>query len=333
MTPARRPAKAAPRPVVGLSRLPPLTALRAFVVTARRLSFTEAAAELHVTPAAIGQQIRQLEEHIGAPLFHRLRGGLELTEGGQALAPGLTEAFQLALDTIVRATRPAEEAPIRISVPPSFASRWLAPRLDALREVAPGLKVTVDASARLSDFAADEVDCVIRYGAGRYPGLACERLFEEAVLPVCSPAFAEAHGLYRGPGALAGVPLLHEEGPERDADCPDWRAWLRAHGLPSRLAEDGIGLGQSSLVLEAAAAGMGIGLGKLRLAEADLAAGRLVSPFGNPWPVAFSYHFVAPPEAMSRPGVARFRDWLHAEARRQDDLQAWAGPAARTAAE
>ena len=95
MTPARRPAKAAPRPVVGLSRLPPLTALRAFVVTARRLSFTEAAAELHVTPAAIGQQIRQLEEHIGAPLFNRQRGALELTSVGMELRPGLTEAFEV----------------------------------------------------------------------------------------------------------------------------------------------------------------------------------------------------------------------------------------------
>ena len=318
--------------IVGLSRLPSLNALRAFVVTARRLSFGDAAAELCVTPAAIGQQIRQLEDHIGTPLFNRQRGELELTEAGHALAPGLSEGFQLVLDTIARATRPAEEAPIRISAPPSFVSRWLVPRIDALREVAPELRMTVDASARLSDFAADEVDYVIRYGAGHYPGLAVERLFEEAVAPLCSPAFAEAHGLHEGPAALAGAPMLHEDGPERDPGCPDWRAWLRAHGLSPLIASDGVRLGQSSHVIEAAAAGMGIGLGKLRLAEPDLAAGRLVIPFGAPWPTQSAYYFIAPPESMARPGVARFRDGLRAEARRAGALE-WSDPVVRVAAE
>lgn len=321
------------REAVGLSRLPPLTALRAFVVTARHLSFTLAAAELHVTSAAIGQQIRLLEEHIGTPLFNRQRGALELTAAGEALAPGLTEGFQVVLEAVSRVTMAKEDAPIRVSVPPSFASRWLIPRLDALRKVAPELEVTVDASARLSDFAADEVDCVVRYGSGAYPGLVSERLFTEAVLPVCAPDFAQEHGLYDGPEAIAGAPVLHEDGPERDASCPDWRTWLRAQGLSGRLARDGIRLSQSSLVLEAAAAGKGIGLGKLRLAEADLAAGRLVSPFGAAWPVEFSYHFLAPAEKLQLPAVARFRDWLHAEAEAQDARAVWARVIDRTAAE
>lgn len=111
------------RPSVALSRLPPLTALRAFVVTARHLNFIRAAAELHVTPAAVGQQVRLLEDHIGVPLFHRQRGTLELTSAGQALTPGLTEAFELVVETISRATAARGDAPIRISVSPSFASR------------------------------------------------------------------------------------------------------------------------------------------------------------------------------------------------------------------
>lgn len=320
------------RPPVSLSRLPPLTGLRAFVVTARHGSFAEAAAELNVTTAAVGQQIRALEAHVGAPLFHRRRGVLALTEAGRALAPGLTEGFQLLLDTVVRATRPAAEAPVRLSAPPSFVSRWLVPRLDALRAVAPEFRVTVDASDRLTDFAADAVDCVIRYGAGPYPGLVAERLFGEAVLPVCSPGFAAAHGLGRGAGGvadtLAEVPLLHEEGPEQDPGCPDWRRWLRLHGLSPRLASEGMRLGQSSLILEAAAAGMGLGLGKLRLAEADLASGRLVSPFGAPWPGDHAYHFLAPAEAMARPAVARLRDWLREQARQGPRLPAGVGIAA-----
>lgn len=315
---------------LALSRLPPLTALRVFVVTARHLNFTRAAAELHVTPAAVGQQIRLLEEHVGVALFDRQRGALTLTAAGLELAPGLTEAFHLLADTIARVLRPQEETPIRISVPPSFASRWLVPRLDGLRALAPELQVVVDASARLADFGTDAVDCVIRYGAGVYPGLATERLFDEAVVPVCAPDFAAAHGLGHGPARLADVPLLHEDGPERDASCPDWGTWLRAHGLSPRLARDGIRLGQSSLVLEAAAAGKGIGLGKLRLAEADLATGRLIVPFGTPWPVAFSYYFVAPPEKMRLPGVVQFRDWLRAQ---MGTGATWAPPALHTAAE
>lgn len=193
--------------------------------------------------------------------------------------------------------------------------------------------MVVDATARLSDFAADEVDCVVRYGAGVYPGLVAERLLPEAVLPVCSPDFAAAHRLERGPAVLGSVPLLHEDGPERDASCPDWGGWLRSHGLSSRLARDGVRLSQSSLVLEAAVAGMGLGLGKLRLAEADLAAGRLVSLFGAPWPVGFSYHFLAPAEKLQRPAIARFRAWLQAEPRRHEEQLTWMPAGARTAAE
>lgn len=299
---------------LSLARLPPLTSLRAFVVTARHRSFAGAADELHVTAAAVGQQIRQLEDHLGQPLFHRHRGQLELTPAGTALTPGLTEAFEVALEAISRVIDEAPELSIRVSVPPSFASKWLVPRLDALNEAVPGLRVVVDTSTRLTDFAEEDVDCVVRYGAGPYSGLVSERLFSEAVAPVCSPSFAADWGLDRGPEALADAPVLHEDGPERDPSCPDWHTWLRARKLPGRLVRGGLFLTQSSLVLEAAAAGKGIGLGKLRLAQDDIAQGRLVVPFGAPWPVEFSYHFVAPPHKAGLGPVTQFRAWLRAEA-------------------
>lgn len=299
---------------MSLARLPPLTALRAFVVTARNQSFARAADELHVTAAAVGQQVRLLEDHLGQPLFNRLRGRLELTSAGQSLVPGLTEAFDMVLETMGRVVGEAAETQVRVSVPPSFASKWLIPRLEALRLAAPDLEVLVDATTRLADFATEDVDCAIRYGPGVQGGLESERLLSEAVLPVCSPAFAAEHGLERGVEALAGAPVLHEEGPEQDSSCPDWRTWLRAQGLSGRLARDGFRLTQSSLILDAAAAGQGIGLGKLRLAEQDLATGRLVSPFGAPWAVEFGYFFVAPPHKARLPAVARFRAWLRDEA-------------------
>lgn len=297
-----------------LARLPPLTALRAFVATARHLSFTRAADELHVTSAAIGQQIRLLEDHLGQSLFLRNRGQLQLTDAGQTLMPGLTDAFDRVLEAVSRLASNVETAPIRVSVAPSFASKWLVPRLANLRDSAPGLDVLVDASARLADLANDDTDCVIRYGSGAYPGLVVDRLFSEAVLPVCSPGFAERHGLYRGPDALFGVPLLHEDGPERDASCPDWLDWLRVAGISWRYGDSGVRLNQSSLIVDAAMAGQGIGLGKLRLVEADLAAGRLVSPFGEPQPVEFSYFFAATPGKARLARVELFRDWLQAQA-------------------
>ena len=300
-----------------LARLPPLTALRAFVATAKHLSFTRAADELHVTSAAIGQQIRLLEDHLGQPLFHRDRGQLHLTDAGRELMPGLTEAFDGVVESLSRLSGSDEHAPIRISVAPSFASKWLIPRLDALRRAAPRLEVQVDATPRLVDLQGDDVDCVVRYGMGAYAGLVTDRLFGEAVLPVCSPDFAMRHGLYGRPEALADVPLLHEDGFERDPSCPDWKTWLRAAGLPSRLASGGVGFSLSSLVLDAAAAGQGIGLAKYRLAEPDFASGRLISPFGTPRAVEFSYFFATTPAKARYPRVELFRDWLLAEARAQ----------------
>ena len=305
-----------------LARLPPLTSLRAFVATARHLNFIRAADELHVTSAAVGQQIRLLEEYLGKPLFHRARGQLQLTPAGQALMPGLTDAFDAVLSAMTQFAASDHDLPIRVSVAPSFASKWLIPRLDALRRAAPALQVLVDASTQLADLEAGDADCVIRYGSGAYPGLVVDHLFSEAVLPVCSPEFAERHSLWAGPQAIEGVPLLHEDGAEHDHSCPDWNAWLRSEGLSYRLPQDGFRLNQSSLVLDAALAGQGLGLGKLRLAEAELKSGRLVSPFGHPQPVRFSYFFASTTHQSQLIGVDLFRNWLQAEARALGALEA-----------
>jgi len=284
-----------------LARLPPLTSLRAFVATARHLSFTRAAEELHVTAAAVGQQIRLLEDYLGQQLFDRVRGQLQLTPAGQLLMPGLTEAFDAVLTAMNRFAASDYDRPVRVSVAPSFASRWLAPRLEALRQAAPGLEVLVDATTQLTDLESGDADCVIRFGSGAYPGLVADQLFSEAVLPVCSPEFADRHQLWGRPDRLADLPLLHEEGAEHDQSCPDWHAWIRTEGYVFRLRAGGFRLNQSSLVLDAALAGQGLGLGKLRLAEAELRRGLLVCPFGKPQPVNFSYFFARPlPRRSSR---------------------------------
>lgn len=307
-----------------MARMPSLNALRVFVVTARHGSFGAAADELRISTAAIGQQVRLLEDHLGGPLFLRNRGRLELTAMAQDILPGLDEAFRLMLGTL---SGMANFKALRISVAPSFAMKWLMPRLDALHAAMPGLDLAIETSAELASFTDGQTDCAIRYGSGHYAGVQTHHLMSEAVLPVCSPRFAEAHGLAaRGPAALTqDVVLLHETGPEYDASCPDWERWLDAQGLTSGdRARGGFRLQQSSLVLEAAAAGKGIALGKLRLAGADLTSGRLVSPFGDPWPIGSAYCFVAPAHAMHDPAVAALFAWLRQEA---SGTPAWADAA------
>ncbi len=298
-----------------LARLPPLTSLRAFVATARHLNFVRAAEELHVTSAAVGQQIRLLEDYLGQPLFNRVRGQLHLTPAGLALMPGLTGAFDAVLAAMAQFVESSDDQPIRVSVAPSFASKWLIPRLDALRRAAPGLQILVDASTQLINLEAGDADCVIRYGSGPYPGLVVDHLFSEAVLPLCSAEFAHTNRLWGNPEAVEGVALLHEEGAEHDHSCPDWAGWLRAAGLSHPQAQGGFRLNQSSLVLDAALAGQGLGLGKIRLAEADIRAGRLVSPFGVPQAVSSSYFFATTAHSARSMRVDLFRQWLLAEAR------------------
>lgn len=301
----------APRPT--LARLPPLTALRAFVASAKQLSFTAAADELHVTSAAVGQQVRLLEEHLGTALFHRNRGQLELTETGRLLMPGLSSAFSSLVETIAALSEADRPAVVRLSVTPSFASKWLVPRLDDLRSAAPNIEVLIEATSQLADIEADDVDCVIRYGPRPAPGLVSEPLLTEAIAPICSPDFARRYRLQRDTDDISGIPLIHEVGPEHDTSCPDWNEWLKSEGLPARNDSGGIRMNLSSLVIDAASAGQGLGLGKLRLCEVDLAAGRLVVPFSHPRPVAFSYFFATVPHKARLPHVDLFRSWLRAQ--------------------
>lgn len=305
-----------------LARLPPLTSLRAFVATARHLNFIRAAEELHVTAAAVGQQIRLLEDYLGRPLFNRVRGQLQLTPAGQLLMPGLTDAFDAVLSAMSRFAASEDDLPVRVSVAPSFASRWLIPRLEALRQAAPGLEVLVDVSTQLTDLDGGDADCVVRFGTGAYAGLVIDQLFSEAVAPVCSPDFADRHQLWERPDRLETVPLLHEDGAEHDQSCPDWHAWTRTEGYSYRLPTGGFRLNQSSLVLDAALAGQGIGLGKLRLAEAELRRGLLVCPFGRAQPVGFSYFFATTSHKAQLMRVDLFRNWIRAEARAAQSIEA-----------
>ncbi|HEY1941656.1 MAG TPA: transcriptional regulator GcvA [Roseiarcus sp.] len=301
--------------------LPPLNALRAFEAAARHMSLTLAAAELHVTPAAISHQVRLLEDHIGLPVFERNGRGLALTDAGAAGLRDLREGFARLSDAMDAIASLGEAGALTVSVAPSFAAKWLLPRLGAFERLHPEIDVHVSASMNLVDFARDRVDVAVRYGPGGYPDVFFEKLLTETVIPVCSPALLEGRML-RAPRDLLDLPLLHDDSPDNDPSCPSWDMWLRAAGVEGADVERGPRFNQASLVIEAAILGRGVALAKSALAASDLRAGRLVRPIETERPVDFAYYFVAPQPKLNLPKVVYFRDWLRREAGLQADERA-----------
>ncbi len=293
----------------------PLNALRAFESAARHLNFSRAAEDLAVTPGAVGQQIRQLEETIGAPLFVREAKGLQLTALGASALPLITEGLDRlrAASSLLR--EPPRRRQVAISVTPSFASKWLMPRMDDFHRQHPEIEIWVSADMQTIDFTDGATDLAIRYGPGEYPGHVSERLLQESVLPVCAPTLLKGISPIRSPADLAAHTLLHDMSADGDASRPDWSMWLMARGVKHPDPRRGSRFNQSALLIEAAVAGRGVALAKRTLAQADLAAGRLVAPFHDGGAaVDFAYHAVHPRDRQLSSGARTFIDWLRRQA-------------------
>ena len=294
-----------------MRRLPPLNSLRAFEAAARHLSFTKAADELAVTPGAISQQVKLLEETIGVPLFLRNARGLALTEAGLAALPSLRDGFD-RLDTAVRLmTLERRAGRLAVSVAPSFASKWLVPRLDLFQAQHPEIDVYLHAGMELVDFSVDDVDIAIRYGQGNYPDVEVEKLMEERIVPVCAPGLLCGDNPLKKLEDLAGHTLLHDDG--TDHEIATWPMWLKAAGAEVD-GTRGPRFNQSSLVIEAAVAGKGVALAKYALAEADLEAARLVIPFDLTSPTDFASWMVHPAAKAALPEVKAFKAWITEQA-------------------
>jgi LysR family glycine cleavage system transcriptional activator len=294
-------------------RLPPLNALRAFEAAARHLNFSRAADELSVTPGAVSQQIQNLEDYVGAPLFKRTPKGLLLTDAAQTALPALREAFDRLAEAASLLTAAVDGRRLTLTAAPSFAAKWLVPRLGAFEQVHPQVDVWLSAGLELVDLTAGEVDVAIRYGSGRYPGLEVHRLISETVIPVVSPDLLKEHPLDT-PDDLKNHVLLHDGSPDSDDSCPDWTMWLAARGLRGVDGNRGPRFNQSSLVIEAAMNGRGVALAKRTLAQADLDAGRLVAPLQIATAVDFAYYLVHPKAKGRLPQVKAFISWIEAEA-------------------
>lgn len=290
-------------------RLPSLNALRAFEAAARHLSFTRAAEELHVTQAAISHQIKALETDLGIPLFQRVNRTLTLSESGQTLFRGVSEALDIMAVSVERLHHQDRTGALIVSTMDSFAANWLVPRLGRFRETYPEIDVHLSISDESVDFSRSNVDMAVRYGHGDWPGVAVERLLMEEKFPVCAPSLLALGPPLDKPADLKNHTLLHDD------MRVDWRMWLMAAGEAGVDAGKGPGYHHSNLALQAARQGDGVALARSVLVADALATGQLVKPFDFALPAEYAYYVVCPEANLQRPKVRAFRDWLFEEVR------------------
>jgi len=288
-------------------RLPPLNAIRAFEAAARHGSFTKAAVELHVTQGAVSHQVKLLEQWLGMPLFKRQGHFLTLTVQGQSYLPTLSKALDAVASATERLGTGVLAGPLRATVLPSFASKWLIPRLGTFHTQYPGIDLHISTSPGLHNFSLDAFDVGIRSGLGRWAGLRADLIAREALTPMLCPLLAARHRVHR-PDDLAGMTLLHDQ--PRDA----WTRWLEIAGAMDVNAKHGPSFNDAALVLQAAIDGHGVAMGRVFLSAQDVEAGRLVRPFSQTLTNDFSYWLVCPKSTAAKPRIDAFRTWLLAEA-------------------
>lgn len=297
-----------------------LNALRAFEASARHQSFSAAAAELNVTPAAVGQLVRTLEEWLGAPLFHRNQGGkvrLVTTEAAERALPDLRAGFDKLVLGLERLKEGSLNGVLTVTISPAFAAKWLLPRIDRFQAVCPETEVRLDTNLKAVDFVSQRIDIGVRYGTGHWPGLTADKLMGEEVFPVCSPAFLQQHAQLRHPADLARQTLIHDLSMDGHADFPTWEAWLTKAGVRDASHSRGMKINNSAAVLQAAVEGHGVAMARSVMAHDDIVSGRLVRLCGDiTFESPLAYYIVYRPESAGLPRLATFRGWLLEEAAR-----------------
>ncbi|WP_109505134.1 transcriptional regulator GcvA [Pseudomonas aeruginosa] len=291
-----------------------LNALRAFEASARHQSFSAAAAELNVTPAAVGQLVRNLEDWLGTPLFHRGTSGrirLIPTEAAERALPHIQAGFDRLAIGLERLKEGATSGVLTVTVSPAFAAKWLLPRIEGFHTAWPDTDVRLDTNLRPVDFVAQRIDVGVRYGLGSWPGLVAEKLMDEEVYPVCSPNLLVDATRLQAPEGLARETLIHDLSMDSHTGFPTWERWLEKASLTNISTTRGMKINNSAAVLQAAIDGQGVALARSVMARDDLAAGRLVRLFPHiSFESALAYYVVYRPECASLPSQKAFRDWL-----------------------
>ena len=283
-------------------KLPPLSTLKAFQVAAATLSFTETATRLFVTQAAISHQIKSLEAFLGKKLFERGNRSLKLTEAGRQYLPFVEKMFDILAQGTENLMQSDALPILTVSVMPSFATRWLVPRLGLFIKAYPDIEFRLAPSRTLTNFYRDNVDIAIRHGGGKYPGLASIHMLDEQIYPVCSPKLLKGSNRLKSPADLVKHVLLHDEG------HGNWRTWLIEADARQVDASKGPVYTDSSMAVQSAIEGDGVALARSQLVKDDIARGLLVRPFNISQPSKFAYYIVYP---MDKPVTAQMDAFIH----------------------
>ncbi len=319
-------------------RLPPLNALRAFEAAARHMSFKNAAQELSVTPTAVSHQIKLLEEFLEVPLFNRLTRALELTPQGEAMLPKVREGLACFAAAVETTRHQVNTGRLVVVLPPSFATRWLVPRLRSFALAQPSINLHVIRSNKAIDgdqvsgpasfddeveLRAEDAMVVIRFGRGGYTGFQVDRMFGSDYIAVCSPKLVAEDPPLRVPEDMRRQVLLHDETVHSARAGSGWDEWLKLAGVQGVDGQAGPHFSDSGMAYVAALDGLGVALASKPLVANAIAQGRLVAPFDIAVSQNFAYYLLVPDVWAHRPAVQAFRTWLLDEARAEES-----GPAA-----
>ena len=285
----------------------PLNALRTFEAVASRLSFSQGAEALNVTPAAVSSQVRALEERLNQKLFHREGKKVSLTAAGRKLLPGVQAGLRELNKALSVIEQDRSEGVLNISTIASFMQRWLAHRVAEFYHAHPEIDLRINVSDAVIDFDATDFHVAIRFGPGRWPGLRSVKLMDDWIVPVCNPELLTRYGPIRSVSELEKLNILA-------VDAQLWNQWVRAVG-GTEIQSNWPALDDSISTMIMAEQGNGVALVRWSLAARDVATGRLVRAMPTAVKTNWSYYFVSPPHYFDLPKVRIWRDWLFEHAR------------------
>jgi LysR family glycine cleavage system transcriptional activator len=305
--------------------LPPLNALRAFEAAARLGSFTRAARELHVTPAAISHQVRGLEEYLGVRLFRRTKRKLLLSEQAVLASACLRQGFEQIGQGVGMLRAGEKSSLLSLSATPAFATRWLVGRLPRFEKAHPRVRLRIASTTAPVDFEQDDIDVAIRLGRGGFDGVSATELFPEWIAPVAAPTLLRKYPCRR-PVDLLKAPLIHDDSLRKSGRALGWQEWIKAAKITAAHLPMATHYDDGHLSLQAAAAGSGIALGRLVYAATDLSEKTLRIPFRPVLKLDVSYQLLVPDTKASLPAVEAFREWILAEAEQfREEIRRWVG--------
>jgi DNA-binding transcriptional LysR family regulator len=286
--------------------MPSLTALQFFDAAARHMSFTRAAADLHVTQSAVSRQIRELESFLGQPLFHRIKQRLVMTEAGEAYAASVRDLLnQAEAATLQVMAYNGRGGVLTVALLPTFGSRWLVPRLGDFIARHKDVQLNLVTQVKPFDFEGSGIDAAIHFGADIWPAAVCHRLMGEVIVPVCSPSLLGGRPSLGAPQEVRQFPLL-----QLTSRPTAWMDWLHAVGVDTLDGPPGPRFEEFHMVIQAAIAGLGLAVLPRFLIQEELASGRLVVAIDRPVTSDHAYYLVHPEGKADLYKVCVFRDWL-----------------------